>query len=40
MPHSSFKSAQKNLNIEKKRNFNKDYRSYNKQTALCRRFAI
>ncbi len=39
MPHSSFKSAQKNLNIEKKRNFNKDYRRKNKLTAICRRFA-
>ena len=39
MPHSSFKTAQKNLKIEKKRNFNKDYRRYNNQTALCRRFA-
>ena len=34
MPHSSFKSAQKNLNIEKKRNFNIYYRRYNNQTAL------
>lgn len=39
MPHSSFKSAQKKLNIEKKRNFNKDYRRHNNKTALSRKFA-
>ena len=38
MTHYSFKTAQKKLNLEKKKNCNKDYRSIHK-SAMWRRFS-